>query len=480
MSPATSPKTSTDWTLDLLSQRMRNALKQSSVAEKQAKWYLTWVQRFVGFRRSANLEHCTADEISGFLEHQRKRNGSEDWQLEQARRAIVFALRTLFQRNEFREEESKRERVEESKSRRMDGRKMDGLEKPSYRKTNRQDEAVDEEAKVYLQDEDAPEWLKIVQRRLRVQHYAIRTEQAYLNWLVRFSEFHQRRDPRELGTGEVRKYLEYLAIDRHVAASTQNQAFSGLLFAMRDVYKIELGDLAETTRAKGHKRLPVVLTEDEVERLLANLQGVYLLICELLYGAGLRLLEALRLRVKDVDFGYGQLIIRDTKGRQDRVTVLPERSRESLREQIELVRNLHEEDLEQGHGQVYLPFALAEKYPHADRELIWQYVFPADRLSVDPRSGIVRRHHLGDTPVQKAVRRAARQAGINKPVSPHTLRHSFATHMLAAGDDIRSIQELLGHKDVSTTMIYTHVLNRPGLAVKSPLDRLDSGKVEKK
>ncbi|MDA1013664.1 MAG: integron integrase [Planctomycetota bacterium] len=319
-------------------------------------------------------------------------------------------------------------------------------------------------------DEARPEWFQLVQRRLRSQHYAYNTELAYLDLLDRFVVFHDGRDPRGLGTNEVRGFLEHLAVERNVAASLQNQAFSALLFAMVKVYEIQLGDLNGTARAKGDQRLPLVLTVGEVQRLLVEVAGIPLLVSQLLYGSGLRLKEALRLRIKDVDFEYRQLVIRDTKGREDRVTYLPEAVAGELRAQVDAAERMHAADLETGHGRVWLPFALAEKYPHADRELGWQYVFPSPRLAVDPRSRTVRRHHLGESSVQKAVKRALGAAGIRKPASCHTLQHSFATHLLEAGTNIRTVQELLGHKDVSTTMIYTHVLNRPGVSGRSPLD----------
>ncbi|MDA1166375.1 MAG: integron integrase [Planctomycetota bacterium] len=319
-------------------------------------------------------------------------------------------------------------------------------------------------------DESQPEWAQQVQRTLRTQHYAIRTESAYLDWLKRFVDFHQGADPRGLGTVAVRQFLEHLAVDRNVAASTQNQAFSALLFALESVFKIELGDLSETARAKGDKRLPVVLSVEEVDRLLDELSGPPGLVAGLLYGSGLRLLEALRLRIKDIDFDHEHIVVRDTKGNEDRVTYLPDLVRDELREQVERALALHQQDLTDGYGEVWLPFALSEKYPNAATEPGWQYVFPAFRMSVDPRTGTVRRHHLGETSIQRAVKRAGRTAGIVKLVNCHALRHSFATHSIQDGADIRTVQELLGHKDVSTTMIYTHVLNRPGLSGKSPLD----------
>lgn len=316
-----------------------------------------------------------------------------------------------------------------------------------------------------------PRLLDQVRERIRVMHYSIRTEQAYVDWVRRFVLFHGKRHPRELGAVEVEQFLSHLAIEGNVAASTQNQAKAALLFLYREVLLIELPWLDKVTQARVPKRMPVVLTVEEVSRVLALLEGSHWLVASLLYGAGLRLMEALRLRVKDLDFGRGELLVRDGKGAKDRVTMLPARVVERLTGHLERVRALHETDLEEGHGAVYLPFALARKYPAAERDWGWQYVFPAAGLSVDPRSGVLRRHHVSDQAVQRMMRAAVRAAGIVKPATPHTLRHSFATHLLEGGYDIRTVQELLGHADVKTTMIYTHVLNRGGRGVLSPLDR---------
>ena len=325
-----------------------------------------------------------------------------------------------------------------------------------------------------LVDRSAPEWYQLVQASLRTGGYAIRTEKAYLDWLKRFADFHSGTDPRQCGGGEVRSFLEHLAIDRNVAAGTQNQAFAALLYALQKVYEIPLGDLADTARARGDERLPVVLTREEVARVLGRMSGKYSLMARLQYGSGLRGLEGCRLRVKDIDFGYEQIVLTDTKGNKDRLTYLPVSVRSELRDQIAAVRRLHDADLSQGNGRVWLPFALSEKYRDLDQSFEWQYVFPAARLSVDPRSGIVRRHHIGESSVARAIKKAMRSAGVDKHASAHSLRHSFATHMLEAGADIRTVQELLGHKDVSTTMIYTHVLNRPGIVGASPLDGMGS------
>jgi integron integrase len=315
-----------------------------------------------------------------------------------------------------------------------------------------------------------PKLLDQVRDKMRLKHYSIRTEQAYLDWIKRFVVFSGKRHPRDMGTAEVEAFLTHLAVDRKVAASTQNQAKSALLFLYKEVLGAELPWLEKVEQAKAPKRLPVVLTREEVQEVLVRLEGTNWLVAGLLYGAGLRILECLRLRVKDVDFARKEILVRDGKGFKDRVTMLPGSLASPLRAHLERVRALHEKDLQEGHGAVYLPYALERKYPNASREWAWQYVFPSVRLSVDPRSGEVRRHHVQDQAVQRAVRQAVRDAGLAKPATPHTLRHSFATHLLQSGYDIRTVQELLGHSDVSTTMIYTHVLNRGGRGVMSPLD----------
>jgi integron integrase len=308
---------------------------------------------------------------------------------------------------------------------------------------------------------------------LRLKHYSIRTEEAYVNWIRRFILFHDKRHPKEMGASEIEAFLTHLAVDQKVAASTQNQALSALLFLYRDVLEQDLsGDAIDAVRARQPKRMPTVLTREEALSVIAALSGTNRLIARLLYGSGLRLLECLRLRVKDLDFAYHQITVRDGKGEKDRVTVLPESLFEPLQEHLRRVRMIHDRDLDDGYGAVYLPYALERKYPNTNKEWCWQYVFPAAALSKDPRSGALRRHHLGESGPQRAVREAAKLAGVAKPVSCHTFRHSFATHLLEAGYDIRTVQELLGHKDVKTTMIYTHVLNRGGLAVRSPLDDL--------
>lgn len=316
-----------------------------------------------------------------------------------------------------------------------------------------------------------PRLLDRLRNAIRVRHYSIRTEEAYVGWARRYVIFHGKRHPAELGAVEVAAFLTHLAVRGRVAASTQNQALNALVFLYRHVLEQPLpDDLDGIARAKKPARLPVVLTRDEVQRVLTHLEGVYALVGGLLYGSGLRLLEGLRLRVKDLDPSARQLTVRDGKGAKDRVTMLPDRLAEPLREHLRGVRHLHRQDLSAGHGAVHLPGALSRKHPGAELSWPWQYVFPAPALAVDPRTGILRRHHLHESSVQKAVTTAVRRSGVAKRASCHTLRHSFATHLIEAGYDIRTVQELLGHADVRTTMIYTHVLNRGGRGVQSPLD----------
>ncbi len=319
---------------------------------------------------------------------------------------------------------------------------------------------------------DAPKLLDRVRDKIRLKHYSIRTEDAYIQWVRRFILYHDKRHPAEMGAPEVEMFLTHLAVEGNVSASTQNQARSALLFLYKEVLGMELPWLDNVEQAKKPKRLPVVLTVDEARGLLAQLSGVHWLVAVLLYGSGLRLMEALRLRVQDVDFKRREIVVREGKGFKDRVTMLPELAVRPLSLHLDGVRTLHERDLAEGFGEVYLPYALARKYPNAGKSWGWQYVFPSGKRSVDPRSGETRRHHVDEQTIQRAIKQAVRHAGIVKPATPHTLRHSFATHLLQNGQDIRTVQELLGHDDVATTMIYTHVLNKGGRGVASPLDNL--------
>ena len=324
-----------------------------------------------------------------------------------------------------------------------------------------------------------PRLLEQVRDALRVRHYSRRTERAYVGWIRRYILFHGKRHPAEMGADEVTRFLSALAVEGGVSASTQNQALAALLFLYSAVLRVELPWLQDLVRASRPRRLPVVLSRDEVRAVLLALRGTTRLMAVVLYGSGLRLLECARLRVKDVDFGANQIVVRSGKGDRDRATLLPAAIRSALQRQIERVRIQHERDLRAGAGWVELPNALLRTYPNAGRELSWQWVFPATRLYTEPATGQRRRHHLHESVMQRAVHRAVREAGINKPASCHTFRHSFATHLLEDGYDIRTVQELLGHRDVRTTMIYTHVVNRGPGAVRSPLDALGREEIGK-
>jgi integron integrase len=317
-----------------------------------------------------------------------------------------------------------------------------------------------------------PRLLEQVRARIRFLHYSVATERAYCEWIRRFILFHDKRHPSELGAAEIESFLSHLAERRNVSASTQNQALNALLFLYRQVLEMEFPELRGVARAKKPKRLPVVLTRKEINALFAHLDGRTRLMAGLLYGAGLRLMECVRLRTKDIDFDYQNIIVREGKGNKDRVTLLPETLVGALQEHLRHIRTLHEHDLARGHGRVALPFALSRKYPNAEREWAWQYVFPARGLRPDAADGVLRRSHIDPKQLQRAIKSAVRTAGIDKPASCHSLRHSFATHLLEDGCDIRTVQELMGHSDVRTTQIYTHVVSRGANAVRSPLLRL--------
>ncbi len=312
-----------------------------------------------------------------------------------------------------------------------------------------------------------------VRNIIRMKHYSIRTEETYISWIKRYIFFHNKRHPSEISENEISEFLTYLAVKKNVAASTQNQAFNALLFLYKKVLKQKIGLIDDVERAKKPAKLPVVFTKKETSEILLRIDGgkgsFKWLMASLLYGSGLRLMECVRLRIKDIDFEMNQITVRSGKGNKDRITVLPEKLKESLQQHINKVKALHEDDLKNGYGSVYLPFALEKKYKNASREWAWQYIFPASKLSKDPRSEKTRRHHLSESALQKAVKIAVHHARVTKPGNCHTFRHSFATHLLEDGYDIRTVQELLGHKDIRTTMVYTHVLNRGGRGVKSPL-----------
>jgi len=318
--------------------------------------------------------------------------------------------------------------------------------------------------------EQKPKLLDEVREAIRTRHYSLKTEEAYVHWIKRFILFHNKRHPRDMREREINQFITHLAVKENVSASTQNQALCAIVFLYKQVLKIELGDFGTIVWAKKRETEPVVFTKKETKAVLDQLSGMNWIMANLLYGAGLRLTECLQLRVKDIDFEYNQITVRDSKGNKDRITVLPQVVKKPLQEHLKTVKKLHEKDLREGFGLVYLPYALERKYPNAGKEFGWQFVFPATQISIDPRSGIRRRHHIYETVLQKAVKQARRKAGINKSGSCHTFRHSFATHLLQDGYDIRTVQELMGHKDVKTTEIYTHVIK--SLGITSPADKL--------
>ena len=317
-----------------------------------------------------------------------------------------------------------------------------------------------------------PKLLDQLRSKVRVKHYSLSTERQYVHWAKRFILFHGKRHPADMGAAEVEAFLTHLAVDGQVSSSTQNQALSALLFLYREVLGQDLPWMQDMVRAKRPARLPVVLTPTEVAAVLERMQGAHGLMARLLYGTGMRLMEVVRLRVKDVDFERSEVLVRDGKGGKDRVTMLPQTLHGPLQEHLRWRRRLYDDDLAKGMAEVFLPDALARKYPNAPTQWAWQYVFVSGSYSIDPRSGAERRHHMDEKLLQRAMKRAVQAAGIAKPATPHTLRHSFATHLLQQGYDIRTLQELLGHADVATTMIYTHVLNKGGKGVTSPLDTL--------
>lgn len=307
--------------------------------------------------------------------------------------------------------------------------------------------------------------------QIRLKQYSPRTEKTYRQWVREYILFHKKRHPNEMSVPEINQFITHLVVERKASASTQNQALSAVLFLYRNVLKIELDEKALIfTRPKKSKRVPVILSPQEAHLMIENLTGPYKLLVQIMYGSGLRLMECLRLRVKDIDFENHRIIVYDGKGGDDRITMLPESIKAPLRQHLAQVKAIHQKDQAAGFGSVYMPFALEKKYPSAHKQWLWQYAFPASKLYTDSETGVTRRHHIHETALQRSIREAARLARIHKHVTPHTFRHSFATHLLQNGYDIRTVQELLGHKDVKTTMIYTHVLQRGGMAVKSPLD----------
>lgn len=456
------------------------------VLPEQRRWYVRHVEVFLKTLNNKSIKHTRATDVERHLRHLGRQDHMLSWQYEQA----VNALRLLFTKclkvpwasqvawDEWRALSFRLPADHGTLARdylAVPGEKTVDVPIDAstdaghsmHRKTKSSDRLTNKVTRRF------PRHIKGLITQIRVRQYSIRTEQVYVFWLVRYISHFDMRDPASLGGSDVGAYLEHLAVRRHVAKSTQSQALNALIFFYRHVLERDLGQISEFKRARRPQRLPVVLTRQEVGRLIAHLSiPTYRLMAGLLYGCGMRLMECVRLRVFDMDFSYQHILIRNAKGDKDRVVPLPVSLVPQLKQQVNKVNTLHSEDLEEGFGEVYLPGALARKYPHAAKEPGWQYVFPASRLSLDPRSDKMRRHHVHENGLQKHIKQAARQASIIKRVNCHCLRHSFATHLLESGYDIRTVQELLGHADVSTTMIYTHVLNKPGVTVTSPMDSL--------
>ena len=434
-------------------ERFLVVLKLARIHEDDGVWFGRWLRRYAVFLRQPESVPLLVSQASvkQFCRTLLAREVPA-WQRHQAVRAIEFYRNQVLETAE----------PDLLEIRQILGRLADG-ERNSVNST------ADEAELIGVVHQNEPLWIQKMRAELRLRHYALSTETAYIGWVLRFMKHVRSENLENFGAPELKEFLTELAVEGKVAANTQNQALSAVLFFYQRILGREL-EFIDAVKAKRPKHLPLVLSRQEVNRMLRQLEGRDLLLALLLYGSGMRHKEVLRLRVKDVHFDTMQITIRDAKGEKDRITMLPKAAVELLQRQLKDVKKIHDQDLEAGEGRVYLPYALAKKYPNADKEFGWQYVFPSRQKSRDPRSGVVRRHHLHENNFPPVMKRALVAAGVEQPATPHTLRHSFATHLLEDGYDIRTVQELLGHSDVKTTMIYTHVLNRPGLAVRSPVD----------
>jgi integron integrase len=451
-------------------------LKSYGVRPKSLRWHVRHAEQYIQAHKQRRLRTHSAADIEQYLQDKGRNIQLKDWQYQQ----IVKSLQILFIElvkapwaatfpwQQWADSAQELTISHATVARDYNAQLLvDAIDTP----TNTYQKPVDG---LIGQVKDAfPYHVERLIAEIRLRQYSIRTEQSYLAWLARFTAFHNMKDPALLDNSSITSYLEHLVVRRAVASSTQSQALNALMFFYKQVLKRKDLELGQFAHSKKPRRLPIVLTSEETHKLLDAINNpTFLLMANLLYGCGLRLMECVRLRVLDIDFGYQHILVRNAKGGKDRVTPLPKAINQALRDQLHTVEELHHSDLENGMGSVYLPDALARKYPNAAKELKWQFVFPSAKISTDPRSGAVRRHHIHENGLQKVIKTAADKAGLNKKVSCHALRHSFATHLLESGYDIRTVQELLGHADVSTTMIYTHVLNKPGVTVTSPLDRL--------
>ena len=441
---------------NLFSRQIKLDTDRTGITQAQIKWFPRWILRFASHLKVSRDQPLTLtrENVLGFL-RDLLHNKTPAWQRLQAVQALQLYQKEILQQQEPSLEEFRTT-----------------LHRLAAQESAAGPDARQHETNVIGHlDPKAPEMLQKMQAELRLLHYSLETEKAYLGWVKRFMASVNATDLAPFGEAEIKEFLSDLAVRGNVSASTQKQALSALLFLFEKVLGRKM-EFIDAVRAKSPKRLPIVLSREDISRLYEHFDGRDRVIFQLLYGAGLRHKEALRLRVKDIDFDQRQIVVRDGKGQKDRVTVMPDSSREGLQRQIELVRQLHLQDLQEGFGEVFLPFALERKYPNSNREFCWQFVFPSRQKSRDPRSGKIRRHHLLENAFGDRFRKAVRNAGLDRRAVPHTLRHSFATHMLQDGADIRTVQELLGHEDVATTQIYLHVMTRPGLAIKSPVDSL--------
>lgn len=448
---------------DRIWERYLQALNSNEVPERSVMWFQRWAERFIWKIGRAKLERVLPADVEDFLAGVAKTGRFDDWQIEQASFAVRILLRDVLSLAWTKKWEVAIPAAQSPDQNRRETSDQSLLAEARKRFAGRSDSgALDGRYDGFLNE---------IRMAARVHQYALRTEDTYEGWIRRFLVFTRPGRREEIATDDVRAYLEYLAVERRVSASTQNQALNAMNFLFEVILRRPMGELGDIVRGERRQKLPVVLAREEVDRVIAELTGEHRLMARLMYGTGLRLMECVRLRVKDVDFDQSQVLVRDGKGGKDRITVLPGSLVPEIRQQLSRVQQMHSRDLAQGLGRVYLPEAVANKSPKAAGEWGWQYVFPQSKLSTDPRTGEVARHHALENSLQVAVRNAGRKAGLAKVVTCHVFRHSFATHLLESGYDIRTVQELLGHSDVSTTMIYTHVLNKPGIAVRSPLDR---------
>jgi integron integrase len=433
----------------------RQAAIATGVPAKNAEWFVKWAEKFAVATKAKPIRERSVADIRKFLFELSIQRSIQPWQVHQAEEALVFLYEGFL-------------KLDLGLNTLRPLVPTPGISNPNIKAPQQfRDRAL---SKMEKKNEGYGELYRRFRSAMRVRHYSIRTERAYEQWVGRLLSFFKDKPVDSIDANDIQTYLNYLAEERKVAASTQNQALNAVVFFFKEVLKRDPGDFRDFVRAKRPLHVPEVLTRSEVESLLDAMTGVNQLMAGLLYGAGLRLMECIRLRVKDVDFETRRLTIRDGKGRKDRITMLPERFQHGLNQQMEQARELYEADLKKGVAGVYIWPGLDRKYPNAAKEWIWQYVFASSRLSVDPRSHTTRRHHVHASSLQKAVKNAAARGGLSKRVTCHTLRHSFATHLLENGCDIRTVQELMGHSNVATTIIYTHVLNRPGITVKSPAD----------